>query len=588
MKYCNHCKKEYPEDQNFCETCGEQLIDKEKIKNNEIVCPNCGKENQATARFCEFCGENLQGNRAQETKSEPSKFVLAYRAHKKLYNILLIAVLTLLVVGVGLYKYGENYYSKENQIKRYEDLLAENDPEKLADTVVSSDKNFKPTAENLGAFTSYMKDNQDYSSYISKNLANENDSSQDLYIKKDGKYFFLFDKYDLVLQPFYFDVATNVEDMELAVNDETEGVSDSQDYNWKVGPLAPGSYQLDASFENNGNDEQIEQKVDQINRENLEEGGSRKLSFAAKKVKFDVDSDISSGELLFNGQSVGTIKDGQLEGADFIWNEDGELQIKQKMGDLELLSTPLEFDGDNYLEEDYDESQNTFQPESFHILPQTNATSGDIYINDQKVDTIDKEDDVPSLDVVKTQRPYKVQLKQTFGDSEVTSDEETVTPNDYVDTTAYVTLDVEEEIDDFDIEMLLDSLYFDVSDYTDEDFDFDDAEADSLADYFTNGTDNEDYIDFKDNFIVPSRKSDKKDYVICYLEEVEDIERTGENSYDVQYVVNYDTNYSDDTDNADQYFRYKKASFVVEDGDLRIKDLGGSDNFEEVSKSDYE
>ncbi|MDN6848249.1 MAG: hypothetical protein L0L87_11595, partial [Tetragenococcus koreensis] len=85
-----------------------------------------------------------------------------------------------------------------------------------------------------------------------------------------------------------------------------------------------------------------------------------------------------------------------------------------------------------------------------------------------------------------------------------------------------------------------------------------------------------------------SRKSDKKDYVICYLEEVEDIERTGENSYDVQYVVNYDTNYSDDTDNADQYFRYKKASFVVEDGDLRIKDLGGSDNFEEVSKSDYE
>lgn len=588
MKYCDHCKKEYPDDQNFCENCGKNLVEKEEVKSDEIICPNCGKENQATAHFCEFCGTNLQEKRTQETKTEPSKFVLAYRAHKKLYNILLIAVVALLIVGVGLYKYGENYYSKESQIERYQDLLAENDPEKLADSVVSSDKNFKPTAQNLRVFTNYTKDNKDYSNYISKSLTNENDSSQDLYIKNDGKFFFLFDKYDLVLQPFYFDVDTNVENMELAINDKKEGSSDSEDYNWKVGPLAPGSYQLDGTFENNGNDEKIEQKVDQINRENLSDNGSRELSFAAKKVKFDVNSDISSGELLFNGQSIGTIKDGQLKNANFIWNEDGKLQIKQKMEDLELLSAPLDFDGNNYLEKDYDESQSTFQPESFHILPQTNATSGDFYINGKKVDTIGKENETYSLDVVKTQQPYKVQLKQTFGDSEVSSDEETVNPTDYVDTAAYVTLDVEEEIDEFDIEMLLDDLYFDVSDYTDEDFDFDDAEADALADYFSGGKENEEYVDFKDNFIVPSRKSDKKDYVICYLEEVEDIERTGENSYDVQYVVNYDTNYSDDTDNADQYFRYKKASFVVEDGDLRIKDLGGSDNFEEVSKSDYE
>ncbi|MDN6735589.1 MAG: zinc ribbon domain-containing protein, partial [Tetragenococcus koreensis] len=159
MKYCDHCKMEYPDDQNFCENCGKNLVEKEEVKSDEIICPNCGKENQATAHFCEFCGTNLQEKRTQETKTEPSKFVLAYRAHKKLYNILLIAVVTLLIVGVGLYKYGEIYYSKESQIERYQDLLAENDPEKLADSVVSSDKNFKPTAQNLRVFTNYTKDN---------------------------------------------------------------------------------------------------------------------------------------------------------------------------------------------------------------------------------------------------------------------------------------------------------------------------------------------------------------------------------------------------------------------------------------------
>lgn len=28
MKYCNHCKKEYSDDHNFCEVCGKKLVEK--------------------------------------------------------------------------------------------------------------------------------------------------------------------------------------------------------------------------------------------------------------------------------------------------------------------------------------------------------------------------------------------------------------------------------------------------------------------------------------------------------------------------------------------------------------------------------
>ncbi|GMA09372.1 hypothetical protein GCM10025886_25250 [Tetragenococcus halophilus subsp. flandriensis] len=588
MKYCNHCKKEYSDEHNFCEVCGKKLVEKTESHSKDNICPNCGKENQTTARFCESCGTSLQTSSKAKEKKETSKLLTAYYKHKKLYNVLLASLAVLLIAGVGLYKYGEHYYSREKQIERYQEVLAKNDPEELAETIVSSDKNFKPKANNLSTFTNYTKDNKDYSNYISENLQNINDKSQDLYLKKDGKYFFLFDKYDLVLQPFYLDVNTNVEDMQLKVNDKDEGTSDSEDYTWKLGPLVPGAYRLDGSFQSNGQEEEIEQKVDQVNREGLENDGSRELSFAAKKVKFDIDSDISSGELLFNGQSVGTIEDGELDEVGFIWNEDGNLQIKQELGDLELLSSPLDFNGDEYLEKDYEQNQSTFQSESFHIIPETNATSGDFYINDKKVESIDNKKDSYGINIVPTRRPYKVQLKQNFADDEVNSEAETVDPTDYIDNSAYVSLDVEEEIDEFEIENRLDDLYFDVSDYTDEDFEFGEAEAKSLAGYFSGGTDNEEFIDFKDNFIGPIRKSDEKDYVMCYLQEVEDVKRTGENSYDVQYVVNYDTYYDDDPDSLNQYFRYKKANLEVEDGNIRIKDLGGADNFEEVAASDYE
>ncbi|MDN6508743.1 MAG: zinc ribbon domain-containing protein, partial [Tetragenococcus halophilus] len=144
MKYCNHCKKEYSDDHNFCEVCGKKLVEKTESQSKGNICPNCGKENQTTARFCESCGTSLQASSKAKEKKETSKVLTAYYKHKKLYNTLLAGLVVLLIVSVGLYKYGEHYYSKEQQIERYQKILAKNDPEELAETVVSSDKNFKP------------------------------------------------------------------------------------------------------------------------------------------------------------------------------------------------------------------------------------------------------------------------------------------------------------------------------------------------------------------------------------------------------------------------------------------------------------
>src|SRR5699024_7103064 len=317
-----------------------------------IVCPSCGKENMKTAHFCEFCGANLQ-KRSQEKVKQQSKFKQKYQQKKKLYNVLFALLVVIVIALVAGYQYGKSYYSKDQQIERFATSLNAADPKKLAEVVVSGDKNFSPSAKNLTSFTDYLKQNKDYAALLNKNLYEENATNHDVYVKKAGKYLFLFDKYELVLQPVYFNIHTNIKGMELAMNDQKEAASDNEDYTWKLGPVAPGQYQFAANFDLNGKTRTVDRTVNQVNREKLK-NNRRDLSFAVKKVKFDFESPLKNGELLLDGKPLADIKSGKAEGISFVWNADEKLQIKQELGDLTVTSAALDFTADDYLEKDYE------------------------------------------------------------------------------------------------------------------------------------------------------------------------------------------------------------------------------------------
>ena len=134
-----------------------------------------------------------------------------------------------------------------------------------------------------------------------------------------------------------------------------------------------------------------------------------------------------------------------------------------------------------------------------------------------------------------------------------------------------------------DVQNFLDSLYSDLSGYTSRYSTFGAAQKSELAEYFVNGLSNADEKDFE-KFINDIRTSGKKSRVDAKAK-VESVSMTGKDVYTVQYLIYYDTVYTDDTDDVSEVFRYKKATLRYDEDEAKfqIDNLGGAENFERVS-----
>lgn len=623
MKYCSNCSKEYVDSQNFCEDCGLELMPKdmkeleeadektkekgdisaledkdsheksiidEQLNKEELeedaYCENCG-EKREPGNFCQTCGhpydkkdENFTKGTVESAVSQPKKQLSPKQ--RKNYIILGITFVILIALGIGSYKFAENYYSKANQIERYREALMSTDAEKIANSVKSTDKQFKISKNEIKIYSDYLKENKAYLSNLSDNLASANASENDIYLRKNGKYFFLFDKYDLILQPVYFNVETNVNGMSLTVNGTSEEkVSNRDDYTWKLGPLVPGAYSIKGTFDYNGEETSIEQMVEQIDREEITGKNTRNISFEVTKIKVDFLSSIKDGELLVDGTSVAMLQDTGKTPLEMIWRDHAVLQVKQTVGELTLLSEPLDFYEEYYLADDYSSGNSDYLIPSHEFSVSSNISEGTVYLNNQVIGNL-TDSWLENLEFVITETPLELKIKQSFDDgSEIESESFNYQRDDYYST---VYMEFETELDEYDISDFLRQFYNDVDKYADDYYDFGSGEILTLESYFENEANNGDFIDYKDNFILPTRSNENKD-VSTTLTKVESIHQVSAKTYEVSYIVNYYTTYSDDTNSVDQFFRYKKGTLVLNDqGDIVIRDLGGADNFEEVSE----
>ncbi|WP_420805190.1 TcaA 3rd/4th domain-containing protein [Bavariicoccus seileri] len=480
-------------------------------------------------------------------------------------------------------RYGENYYSYENQVSRLKDTVASKSAEKIVNNMISEDEQFEVTEKSLKPFVDYLKTDSDYLANTIDQMEFGAMGNNDVYVTQSGKHLLFYDKYVLAIKPTYFAVHTNLTGMLLSVNGEDQDTSNSDDFTWKVGPVSPGQYSFKGTFDDttfddtNGEESTIEDTVIQIYQQELNENDERLVSLEATKVKFDLVADIPNGEIFVDGKSVGQLKDGRLDGINYIWHDGSTLTIKQKIGDLELESQNIEIDPYSYS----DSSYGAFSELSVSVIPvaiYSNMVGADIKIDGKKVATVGEDSEV-KFNLVMPEEDHELVAVQSFEDGEITSQKEKISP---VSFSYYYDLSSESRKDAFDFSTWLNDLYFSISDFADDDYDFGEDEINALADYFVGGKDNKEFIDFKDAFIGETRENDKIRYIQTSLGEVEKVTAVGAKDYEVQYTVNYYTIYTDSTASVDETFRYKKATFSVEDGELKIKDLGGKDNFEKV------
>lgn len=257
-----------------CRECNEEL------ELGHLHFPNCGERQKSNL---EIALENVDNNKYRQSKNNifnKPKFInesrnntriphapeliiennkhkqYAYILHKK-YIVILISLFVLVCI---LLAFGNFYYSKTNQINRLINTLNTQDTNSLSSLIKVEEVNIKLDDKTLKPLFNYYNDNKDEINEVLKNDVITSQESkyadQNINLIKEGKYFHLFDKYLLQLNPVYATLLTNQKNPHVKINDqEIKNFKIDKNnlglYSVRVGPLLPGKYQFKVQDQEN-------------------------------------------------------------------------------------------------------------------------------------------------------------------------------------------------------------------------------------------------------------------------------------------------------------------------------------------------
>ncbi|MCU5681297.1 YARHG domain-containing protein [Bacillus wiedmannii] len=206
------------------------------------VCTKCGTQLEDGVQFCQSCGRKRESLAVKKKMSSGTKVG--------------ITILTLLaVVIVGLYLYGSSYYKQAAQVDRIITILQERNGEKLAEIVTADDPSVTVTRESLMPLFSYIKENPSYVNELKEQLKigekqGNGIERADFSLTKDGKYFFLFDRYKLKAKTYYTTLLTNEKGTSLKMNGKEIDKTDDKKFEKQYGPFLPGTQVFQAEYKN--------------------------------------------------------------------------------------------------------------------------------------------------------------------------------------------------------------------------------------------------------------------------------------------------------------------------------------------------
>ncbi|MGN4425729.1 TcaA 3rd/4th domain-containing protein [Bacillus cereus group sp. MYBK30-1] len=207
------------------------------------VCTKCGTQFEDGVQFCQNCGTKRGRPVVQKQKMGKGTKI----------GIILLA-LFVIVMG-GLYMYGGSYYSQSAQVDRMITVLQERNGEQLAEMVTTDDPAVIVTRESLAPLFSYIKENPSYVNELKGYMKQGQKQGEgiervDFSLTKDGKYFFLFDRYKLKAKTYYATLLTNEKDTFLKVNGKELDKTNDKKFEKQYGPFLPGVQLFQSEYKN--------------------------------------------------------------------------------------------------------------------------------------------------------------------------------------------------------------------------------------------------------------------------------------------------------------------------------------------------
>lgn len=315
-------------------------------------CTSCGKEAK-DKEFCQHCGAKLGSN---NLTNEPQ---LKPPVGKKKRNILLGSFLAFIVIGFVLFKVGESYTDRFNQLAKFEENLNQENVEELVASIKSSDPALDVTDKNVKSLLSYLKDNPDEKDTLMNHLretassfdmspqvsAEEKVGSHQLIqMEKQGKKFLVYDNYDLILQPFPLLIDTNEEEVSYLVNGKKTSHAKTEDGLINLGFFLPGEYKVEGKLSSEHMDLTKEIKVKHFEKDNYSV-----LDFDVETIS--IQSNVEKFDVFINGKNTDrSLIDGrQVEVGPVMVDESMTAQVQRDAPFGKIKSPEVAID-DTYLE----------------------------------------------------------------------------------------------------------------------------------------------------------------------------------------------------------------------------------------------
>jgi uncharacterized membrane protein YvbJ len=288
-------------------------------------CKECGRKLKEGAQFCNDCGAKIGSNTPNQPASTSSMPTSPKKPMSKKQKLSFIIAGVAVVLLFGLYKLGESLTSNERLITKFEEAVLENDEKALAKVLSSNNKKLVIDEKSVKGLINYYKKNPEIADETFDSLkrqanildaaekAKQTDSDDLLEdvllsgyfvnLEKDGKTF-IYDRYQINIDPVYLSLGTNFKDTELYIDGKKVGKANKPEFEATYGPYVPGLHKVEAKLKTDFIDLTTNETILFAQTEGKQQEG---IYLEADQVTVDIPEELADQKvaLYINGKDVG-------------------------------------------------------------------------------------------------------------------------------------------------------------------------------------------------------------------------------------------------------------------------------------------
>ena len=272
-------------------------------------CLECGKEALSSDVICTECGITMK---RQEQKI-PERTIEDQRQPITRKNKIRIAVvLILLLLFVGLYKFGNTYTSAESTLKRFHKAAVEQDIKGLG-KLAEFEGGIKLSTGELKAITSFAK--HSLNEFTKSVGLSEGKSEHYLYtVQQSGKVFGLFNGHKISVRQQYVSAPLPVEEIDYKLNDEKLKIT-ADNGQAIIGPIAPGIYELKAEYKGEYMEFSQSEEIEVLERFGDKVYANMEMNISNVSFELDVPNgtDLTKSSLVIGEKEIAFNDDGFIE-----------------------------------------------------------------------------------------------------------------------------------------------------------------------------------------------------------------------------------------------------------------------------------